>query len=299
MGDIRFPYPQKETALKRLIGYLWKLPLASVVFVIGLTVSGALLPLAGLTPPELPRGVDAETMGLSFALGSLLFGLALALLAQGVCGSFALRWLSLSLMMWVAYAVNNVIEGSIYSTFAVTSSIQSMLYTGLSLLPPTLGQAAVITALFKPPSKEPGARSPLSVFPRWGWAWRLAVALVAFPVIYFIFGLLVEPLVREYYAQGQFELALPPLGVILPVQLLRSALFLLVSLPVITLWGKDRTALILTLGFALFVFVGGFSMATTYWFAWQLRVFHGLEILADEMVYALVLAMLFAPRESA
>jgi len=284
--------------LKQLIGYLWKLPLASVVFVIGLTIGGALLPLLGLVPPELPQGVDAGTMGLYFALGSLLFGLALALLAQGVSGSYVLRWFTLTLMMWVAYAVNNVIEGRIYSTFAVTSSIQSMLYTGLSLLLPTLGQAAVIAALFEPPSKALRTRERLSAFPLSGWAWRLAVALVVFPVIYFIFGLLVEPLIREYYVQGQFELALPPLSVIIPVQLLRSALFLLVSLPVILRWGKSRTALILTLGFALFVFVGGFSMVTTYWFAWQLRLFHSLEILADEMVYALILVTLFAPRES-
>jgi hypothetical protein len=66
---------------------------------------------------------------------------------------------------------------------------------------------------------------------------------------------------------------------------------------VILLWGKTRTALILALGFALFVFVGGFSMLTTYWFAWQLRVFHSLEILADEMLYALVLVLLFAPQD--
>jgi hypothetical protein len=278
--------------LKQLTGYLWKLPIASVVFMIGLAIGGAVLPLLGLVPPDLPQGVDAGTIGLYFALGSLLFGLVLALLAQGICGSFVQRWFSLSLIMWVAYAINNVIEGGIYSTFAATSSIQSMLYTGLSLLLPTLGQAAVITALFKRPSKELCVRARSSVFRLRGWAWRLVVALVAFPVIYFIFGLMVEPLIREYYVQGQFELALPPLSVIIPVQLLRSALFLLVSLPVILLWGKSRTALILTLGFALFVFVGGFSMATPYWFAWQLRVFHGLEILADEMLYALVLVLL-------
>jgi hypothetical protein len=283
--------------LKQLTGYLWKLPIASVVFMVGLTVSGSLLPSLGLVPPELPRGTDAGTIGLYFALGSLLFGLVLALLAQGMYGSFILRWSSLSLIMWVAYAVNNVIEGGIYSTFAATSTIQSMLYTGLSLLLPTLGQAAVITALFKPPSKKSRVGVRLSVFRPRGWAWRLVAALVAFPVIYFIFGLLVEPLVREYYVQGQFELALPSLSVIIPVQLLRSALFLLVSLPVILLWGESRTALILKLGFALFVFVGGFSMVTTYWFAWQLRVFHSLEILADEMLYALVLVMLFVPQE--
>jgi hypothetical protein len=39
-------------------------------------------------------------------------------------------------------------------------------------------------------------------------------------------------------------------------------------------------------------------MATTYWFAWRLRVVHGLEILVDEMLYALVLGLLFAPRNA-
>jgi hypothetical protein len=38
-------------------------------------------------------------------------------------------------------------------------------------------------------------------------------------------------------------------------------------------------------------------MAITYWFAWQIRLFHGLEILADEVLYALVLVTLFLPQE--
>jgi hypothetical protein len=201
-------------------------------------------------------------------------------------------------MMWVAYAVNNVIEGAIYSSFAVTSSLQAMLYTGLSLLLPTLGQAAVVAALFASSSSEPRVRARLSALPPSGWAWRLAIALLAFPVIYLALGMLVEPLVRGYYVQGQFELALPSLGVIVAVQFLRSALFCLVSLPIILLWNKERTRLILALGFALFVFVGGFSMATTYWFAWQLRVVHSIEILFDEMLYALALALLFVPPET-
>ncbi|MBN1641464.1 MAG: hypothetical protein JXA09_09530 [Anaerolineae bacterium] len=283
--------------MKRFLGYVWKLPLASAAFMIGLTVSGMLLPLLGLEAPALPDGVDAETIGLAFALGSLLFGLALALLARGLCGSFTVRWLSLSLMMWVAYAINNVVEGAIYSTFSATSGASSMLYTALSLLLPAMGQAAVVAALFKLPAKESRARLRLSTWSPSGWAWRLAIALIAFPVIYFVFGVMVEPIVGAYYEQGQFELALPPLWVIIPVQLLRSAGFCLVSLPPILLWGRGRTALILSLGLALFVFVGGFSMATTYWFPWQLRVVHSLEILVDEMLYALVLGLLFVRPE--
>jgi hypothetical protein len=278
---------------KNIFQYVWKLLLSSAVFMVGLILSGTLLPLVGLQPPELPEGADAETISLYFALGSLLFGLALAFLARGLRGSFLIRWLSLSAIMWVAYGINNVIEGAIFSTFSATSTMGSMLYTGLSLLLPSFLQSGVIMALFRSPDAQRIGR-PASMERNWAqWVWRLLSAWIAFPVIYYLFGLVVTPLVRDFYSQEQFELALPALSEILMVQLLRSALFLLVSMPIILLWARSRRSFILRLGFALFIFVGGFSMLTTYWFPWQLRVYHGVEIMVDEMVYALVLGLLF------
>ena len=283
--------------VRKFLALLWKMPLASLGFAVALTLGGAMLPALGLEAPPLPEGADSQTLGMVFIFGSLLFGLALALLAEDLAGSYLVRWLALSLLMWVAYAVNNVIEGAIFSTFGVVSSPQAMLFTALSLLLPTLTICAVIAALFRPQTRgesfSKGLATFTAQFDRAGWAWRLILALLAFPVIYLTFGWMVEPLIRDFYAQGAFGLALPTWGVILPIQFVRSLLFLLVSLPVIVLWRGSRLKLALALGLALFVFVGGFSMLTTYWFSWPLRVFHSLEILADELLYAAALVLLF------
>jgi hypothetical protein len=122
---------------------------------------------------------------------------------------------------------------------------------------------------------------------------RLALAILAFPAVYLIVGMAIAPLVRRYYESGAFELALPGWGQLIPIQFLRSALFLVASLPVILMWAGSRKGLFLTLGLALFVFVGGFSMATAYWMGWQLRVVHSIEILVDELVYAAILVALW------
>jgi hypothetical protein len=43
--------------------------------------------------------------------------------------------------------------------------------------------------------------------------------------------------------------------------------------------------------------VGFMSVITSYWFPWQMRLFHGLEILADSFVYTGVLVALLVKRE--
>jgi hypothetical protein len=173
-----------------------------------------------------------------------------------------------------------------------------MLFTGLSLVLPSLAMAAVIAAILRPPSPAARLGERLAGFAAPyglpGWSWRIAVAILAFPAIYLTFGWLVSPLVRGFYERGAFELALPGWQQIIATQLLRSALFLVACMPVLIAWHGSRLSLFLALGSALFVFVGGFSMLTAYWFDWQLRVFHGIEILADEFAYAAVLVLLLA-----
>ena len=62
---------------------------------------------------------------------------------------------------------------------------------------------------------------------------------------------------------------------------------------------RVRRSLVLSLGFATSVLVGFMSVITSYWFPWQMRLFHGLEIVADSFVYAGVLvALLVKRRES-
>jgi hypothetical protein len=129
------------------------------------------------------------------------------------------------------------------------------------------------------------------------WLWRVAAAWLSFPLIYFLFGLCVAPLVIPIYQAGVAGLHIPPLDVIMRTQLLRSALFLASSLPVILLWTGSRRRLILALGWAHTAMVGLYGLSQASFMPPVLRVLHSLEIAADSFVYALVLVWLFFPRE--
>ena len=68
-----------------------------------------------------------------------------------------------------------------------------------------------------------------------------ALAWLAFPPIYFVFGLCVAPFVVPYYASGVPGFMIPSLGTIAATQLVRSALFLAASVPLVRLWRGGRS----------------------------------------------------------
>jgi len=287
--------------LKRPLGYLWKLPLCGVAFLIGMVLSGAVLPLLGLESPAIPEGTDPNIILLWFLLGSLILAFALSFVSRGLQGGFLVRWLTMGVLAWAIGAVGMVLEAYYFMTTGAVSSASSALFTVLNFLLPSLAVAALVALLFRP--EDRGGRFPASLRSFFRartvqeWSWRVLAAIVAFPVIYITFGELVLPLIGDYYAQGAYELALPSWSQIIPLQLARSVLFLLVCLPVLVMWRGPRRGLALSLGFAASVLVGFMSVITSYWFPWQMRLFHGLEILADSFVYAGVLVALLVKRE--
>lgn len=288
--------------MKNHLAYLWKLPLCGIAFFIGMAVSGAALPMLGFRSPELPEGTDANTIGLWFLLGSLVLAFALSFVSRSLRANWLVRWAILSELAWVFGAVGMVIESAFFTTTGAASSLLDALYTMLSFLLPLLCLSALVTALFRPAQpSEPcldclrrylAGRKPSE------WAWRFGAAWLAYPLVYFAFGLLVQPYIREYYVSGQFELAIPTWGQLIPLQLVRSLSFLAVSLPVIVWWRGSRRGLWLALGVSVFALTAFMAVLTAYWFPWQLRLAHGLELLADGLVYAGALVLLFG-REQA
>jgi hypothetical protein len=61
---------------------------------------------------------------------------------------------------------------------------------------------------------------------------------------------------------------------------------------VLVAWRLSRRGLVLSLGFALFVLVGALGLIGGYWMPVSMRLFHGLEILADSLVYSWVIVIL-------
>lgn len=282
--------------LKTLGGYLWRLPLCAVAYVVGAMAGGALVSALGLPLPEVPEQANEQIMGLLLFVASLALAGGLAPLARRMQGPYGVRWLALAALCYVCLGVNTPIEAAIFTNMG------GMMTIPILSLCPCLLFGAVMALLFKPAERGvpilDNARRFFGSRSAGQWAWRLAVAVCAFPVIYWTFGSMVAPFVLEYYRQGQFGLALPRGGVVIAVQLLRSTLFLVAALPILMAWSGSRLRLTWALGLAFYVLVGLFSLIQSSWLAPMLLVLHNIEIFADSMVYALVLVLLLMPGDT-
>lgn len=275
-----------------LVSWLWKIPVCTAALVAGQMAGVALVAALGMELPPPPAPVDpAVQMWLMLAAGAAI-ALALAVLAAGLAGRWWERWAALWALLYGVYAVGNAIEASIFTTLG------GELAGALMHLPATLLSALAVALLFPGPAGESlGER--LAAFFR-GWpaarlAGRLVLAWLAFPVCYLLFGMIIAPIVTPYYARMDF-LVIPPMPTIFTVLFGRSALFLLVSLPLVAGWRGTRPGLVAALGLAHFVAVGFAGLVQTTFFPAILRWTHGVEILADSVCYAWALVWLLLPR---
>jgi len=271
--------------------FLGKLILSALAFVVGMMFGGMFASVMGLPAPILPPAMDANTtMQIMFASSPLLV-LALYFVGRELAGGWLVRAGVLAMLAWIAYTLNTVIEGIFFSSY-----VTEPWFNLVSFTPSVLLCAGVTAWLF--PSHNRAAsflhawRTHFQQRPASAWAWRLLVAAVSFMPIYYFFGTLVVPFVGDYYQQGAFGLAVPPLATLLTVLMVRSVLFFVACLPVVVAWQGTKWNLWLSLGFALFVLVGLIYMLAGTWLPPSMRVIHALEILADSFVHAAALVWL-------
>lgn len=269
-----------------------KLLLCSIAFILGTIIGGMVVTLFGLNPPPIPEGVDGNLAFLILMLESPLLVFSLILIGRGLGGDRLARALTLSIFTWVVYTLNTVIESLIFTT----TTMEGALFTALSFLFPCIFVGLVVALLFPSSDKAERMITLVKEFFRrrttHAWAWRIAVATVAFIPIYLFFGSLVAPITAQYFRGNIYGLRLPSQIEIFIVLSVRSVLFLLACLPVLVLWKQSSKRLFLNLGFALFVLVGFLYMLGAYYMPLAIRVPHTLEILADSFAYAGVLVLL-------
>jgi hypothetical protein len=283
--------------IKTLFGYMWKLPLCGMVFFFGMALGGILIPRLGLPSPAMPEGTDANSIALWFFLSSMILAFVLSFLSRNLQANPLLRWVILAELTWSIGIISIVMESFFFMTTGAVSTILNALYTVLSFSLPVLFLTIIVALLFPPEKPYESClsilRSYLRDFKSSKFGWRVVLALSAYPLVYIVFGLMARPFVQAYYIIGQFELSLPTWSQLIALQLLRSGLFFLFSMPVLIWWRGTQRGLWLSLGFSLFILTAFMPILTAYWFPWQMRLFHGLELLADGLVYAGILVVLF------
>src|SRR6185295_13639959 len=102
--------------------------------------------------------------------------------------------------------INTAIEVAIYTTVGGANGIVVMNLFAAA------GCAVAVAALFQPAARatwKDSLRHFAGQWPAARWALRLLLALLAFPLAYFTFGMIVGPFVVDAYRSGHFGLALP------------------------------------------------------------------------------------------
>jgi len=231
-------------------------------------------------------------------VAGIFLGVVLALIfsrlpfRRTICVGVA--WLAL----FIVQEFSNLVEAYFFTTYVQT--IYLFIAATFNSLVITLIEALLVGLLFTPQKADRSFVQEFNAYVqrRSSRSWILRViagAVVYFPV-YFFFGALISPFVLPYYENSGMGLRIPSFAVMVPLELIRGLLYVLALLPIVTLLRVERKYVFVALASFLYIAGAFVSFLSGPGFPVPLRVFHGLEILADSLVYGAALAYLFAFR---
>jgi len=246
----------------------------------------------GLVSAFLEGPLSATSLAMN-VLSSVILSLFLAWFALRI----DLRRIHLIFLIWTVLFVimylNNMIEGYFFTT--VISSLSMFAAGAVMILFATLVEAMIAGFLLSTPAKRDNLAAVLRNYiaeRRTGsWIIRIAIASAAYFPIYFFFGAVIAPYVLPYYSDPSFGLVVPPLTVIVPLEILRGFLYVVSLLPVIAALKGNRKPVFIVLTATLFV-PGAFIPLLTAPASLPAPIIpiHLAEILADSIVYGFVLS---------
>ena len=269
---------------------------AGIMYAVGVVIGGVAATAAHLSQPSFPPPASPGPFFLIMVVLSGVMGIVLAPLIRGIGGSLFVRAASIALLVFVCWGVNTTLELTIFSTFLKNGGILAQ------LLAPLIGAmvfAPTAAALIPKSESVEAVREAVSNRSVAEWAGRIALAILAFPAIYFVVGLAIAPIVVDIYHAGVPGYLIPSPAAIIKMQFVRGTLFLLACTPVLVLWRKSRGQLVLALGLALSWLVGLYGLLQADAMPPTLRWTHSVEIAVDSFAYAFVLVYLLKPKGTA
>lgn len=267
--------------------WCWRLAAAGTSHAAGLMLGGATAMALGLEPPRALPSAGPVTSTLLLLLAGICLALGLAAMATGLAGSRRKRWIILGSFAFVVNGIGTALELSEFSTLG------GGWFATLANLPASLLCAFVVVTLFPPPAGAADNDGRFFAGLPGNAPARLFLAFLAFPCFYFLFGMMIAPIVLPHYDSIDF-IVVPPLATLLLLIFARGLLFLLVSIPVITHWSWTRGRLALALAAGHFTAVGLHGLVQATFFPPVLRWTHGIEILATSVCYGMALAWLLS-----
>lgn len=270
-----------------------KILLLSIILASGLVASRILLLKLNVFIPRFPQQADENTAIFYLLIGSMLLASGWYYLLKGIGGSKIERILISSVFILIGFSIGVTIESAIYS------DVESYHMSIILLLLPMILYAIIITIITDTKKLlQPFDKRLMSYFKTWSkksWLKKILLAIISFPIIYFIFGIIASPFVTNYYSKLVGGLQLPDPGLIIGIQLIRSILFLIITIPLIVNWTSTKTKLIISLSIAHFVMVFAYDIYLAIVMPVELVIIHGVEIAADSFIYSWILIKILYP----
>jgi len=278
-----------------MIKYVGKILLCALSLVIGTMIGGTVSTVLRLGQPRPPEPVDMQLMGILCFISGIIISVVLAELSRSLPGKRRARFAAIAWFVFAWLGINNTIEASIFTTMGGGPSVI------VTMLFPSLFVAGAVVLLFGGREAGTSFSSNLRRFfvnrTAAQWTIRLSAAVLAFPIIYFLFGMPVGLIVGQFYRDHEFGLQMPSsLSVLIGVQIIRSLVSLLAVLPVLVAWPGSRQRFAWTFGLNLFVLSGLYGLIQAYWMPRTMRSIHAVELLFDSLAYGWLLAVLLLPR---
>ncbi len=196
-------------------------------------------------------------------------------------------------LLFIVQQFNNLLEGyffteSVGNTELIFGSLLSLLITFIYSI------SLIILFQVKPTSEifPENIKSYFAKHSSFSWIMRIILGGVAYFPVYFIFGALVSPFILQYYNTGG-NLVVPDLLTIFLLQIIKGFLYTLAFLLLFGSLNFDKKrwfAAIVSILYVPGVFVPFLIRES---FVPALRFFHGFELLADCVVYGIILVVLF------
>lgn len=271
--------------------WLWKITAAGLAHTVGTALGSVLIALLTLETPRAPVEIDPVRQWSLAFFGGMVIAAGLTVLAVGLRGRLWQRWAILGTFAFVVNGVSIGLETWIFTTLGGDVAM------ALGTLPASVLCALAVSWLFPAPDDESLGDRLRHFRSHWSaaaLAGRIVLVILTFPVFYLMFGAMVAPIVNPYYAQIDF-LVIPPFTTIIGTQLLRSTLFLLVSLPFVFGWRGSRVRFALSLALGHVTAVGLSGLIQTPLFPPPMALAHAFEIFCDSVTYAWALAWLLYP----
>ena len=281
--------------IKRAGMDLLKAAIASLASLLGLVIGGMAAGWLKLPTPTIPAYMSIAILMPLMVISEISIAIVLGECFQMLKWSFWPRWLAIGINHYLLYNALNLLDGLLFTPMPNMS-------TGIfSDLFPAFLSAAVIAWLWRPKTGTiPAGKILVTYFfgRQWfEWAWRLLVAWLIYPPIYYLIGRLAALFTLHYYQDPSLNLGLtlPDVNTLLLMQVLRGALFLLAVMPILWAWRAGRSGLWLWVGLVIFIQIANQVIVQAYWLPLGLRIPHAIELMVDSFLQAGVYVWLLFP----